>query len=170
MRGGAAAVVAIKLQTRPSVGDVVTLPGGKRIRIRSVGVPYIQPPPAVCDDPLCPWHGHLKIKLKLMEVTVEKVKMQKAAVAVREWVHYIPKYKRYERRRRRIHVRVPECIEVKPGDKVIIAETRPLAKTIAWVVIGKSKDVMPWRAAREALEGTHTPAPFNPSFEIPGPS
>lgn len=145
-------MTVIKLQTRPKVGDVITLPQGKKVRVRNIGIPYILPPVAVCDDPLCPWHGHLKIRLKLMEVTVEKVKMRKAAVVTHEWLHYIPKYKRYERRRRRMRVRVPECIEVKPGDKVIIAETRPLSKTIAWVVIGKKEDVTEWKAKHETLQ------------------
>jgi small subunit ribosomal protein S17 len=145
-------MTVIKLQTRPKVGDVITLPQGKKVRVRNIGIPYILPPATVCDDPLCPWHGHLKIRLKLMEVTVEKVKMRKAAVVIHEWLHYIPKYKRYERRRRRMRVRVPECIEVKPGDKVIIAETRPLSKTIAWVVIGKKEDVTEWKAKHETLQ------------------
>ena len=77
------------------------------------------------------------MRLKTMEVSVDKVRMGKAAVVIHEWLHYVPKYKRYERRRRRMHVRVPPCIDVRPGDRVVIAETRPLSKTIAWVVIGK---------------------------------
>jgi small subunit ribosomal protein S17 len=145
-------MTVIKLQTRPKVGDVVTLPQGKKVRVRNIGIPYVLPPVAVCDDPLCPWHGHLKIRLKLLEVTVEKVRMHKAAVVTHEWVHYISKYNRYERRRRRMRVRVPECIEVKPGDKVIITETRPLSKTIAWVVIGKKEDVTEWKAKHETLQ------------------
>jgi small subunit ribosomal protein S17 len=83
---------------------------------------------------------------------VEKVRMHKAAVVTHEWLYYIRKYNRYERRRRRMRVRVPECIEVKPGDKVIIAETRPLSKTIAWVVIGKKEDVVEWKARHETLQ------------------
>jgi len=145
-------MTVIKLQTRPKVGDVVTLPQGKKVRVRNIGIPYVLPPVAVCDDLLCPWHGHLKIRLKLLEVTVEKVRMHKAAVVTHEWVHYISKYNRYERRRRRMRVRVPECIEVKPGDKVIIAETRLLSKTIAWVVIGKKEDVTEWKAKHETLQ------------------
>ncbi|CCC82156.1 30S ribosomal protein S17 [Thermoproteus tenax] len=144
-------MTTIKLPSRPHIGDVVTFPNGTRVRVANIGIPWIQPPSVACDDPECPWHGHLKIRPKTLEVVVESVRMHKAAVVIHEWVHYVPKYKRYERRRRKIHVRVPECIEVKPGDKVIIAETRPLAKTIAWVVIGKSEDVVNWTAKREVL-------------------
>jgi small subunit ribosomal protein S17 len=145
-------MTVVKLQSRPKTGDVIALPQGKKIRVRDVGIPYVLPPAAVCDDPLCPWHGHLKVRLKLLEVTVEKVRMHKAAVVTHERVQYISKYNRYERRRRRMRVRAPECIEVKPGDKVIIAETRPLSKTIAWVVIGRKEDVTEWKAKHETLQ------------------
>lgn len=127
----------VELSEKPTPGTKVELPGGKRIRVRDVGIPGVEPPSKVCDDPQCPWHGGLKVRLKAMEVSVDKTKMGRAAVVIHEWLHYVPKYKRYERRRRRIHVRVPPCIDVRPGDRVIIAETRPLSKTIAWVVIGK---------------------------------
>lgn len=145
-------MASIKLQSRPRPGDTFTLPSGKKVEVRDIGVPWVLPPAAVCDDPLCPWHGHLKVRLKLLEVAVEKARMRKAAVVVHEWLHYIRKYNRYERRRRKLHVRVPECIEVKPGDKVIIAETRPLSKTISWVVIGKKEDVTEWKAKHETLQ------------------
>ncbi|MCY0890345.1 MAG: 30S ribosomal protein S17 [Pyrobaculum arsenaticum] len=145
-------MTSIKLQSRPRPGDTFTLPSGKVVEVRDIGIPWILSPAAVCDDPLCPWHGHLKVRLKLLEVTVEKTRMRKAAVVVHEWLHYIRKYNRYERRRRKLHVRVPECIEVKPGDKVIIAETRPLSKTISWVVIGKKEDVTEWKAKHETLQ------------------
>jgi small subunit ribosomal protein S17 len=55
-------------------------------------------------------------------------------------LHYNPKYKRYERRRKKMHVRVPPCIDVRPGDIVYIGETRPLAKTVRHVVIGRIED------------------------------
>jgi len=72
-----------------------------------------------------------------MEVAVEKVRMDKTAVVVHEYLHFVPKYMRYERRRKKKHVRVPPCIEIHPGDKVIIGETRPLAKSVSFVVLGK---------------------------------
>jgi small subunit ribosomal protein S17 len=44
---------------------------------------------------------------------------------------------RYERRRSKIHAYLPPCIDVKEGDVVQIAECRPLAKSVAFVVISK---------------------------------
>ncbi|AKG39103.1 MAG: 30S ribosomal protein S17 [Infirmifilum sp.] len=104
---------------------------------KHVGIPGLNPPDKKCDDPLCPWHGTLPVRGQVLEVTVEDVKMNRAAVVVHEYLYYNKKYKRYERRQTKKHVRVPECIEVKPGDRVIIGETRPLAKSISYVVLAK---------------------------------
>ncbi|MEM4823352.1 MAG: 30S ribosomal protein S17, partial [Acidilobaceae archaeon] len=49
---------------------------------------------------------------------------------------YDSKYKRYERRRKKIHARLPPCIRVEIGEHVVIGECRPLAKTIKFVVLG----------------------------------
>ena len=106
-------------------------------RARNVGIPWVKPPEKVCDDPKCPWHGKLPVRGLILEGVVEKVKMQRTAVVVRDYLHYVPKYKRYERRRSKIHAHLPPCIEVKPGDRVVIGECRPLAKSVAFVVLAK---------------------------------
>ncbi len=105
---------------------------------RNVGIPGLKSPEKACNDPLCPWHGKLPVRGMVMEVKVKKVKAHRMAVVVHEYLHYVPKYMRYERRRKLKHVRVPPCIEVQPGDRVIIGETRPLAKSISFVVLSKA--------------------------------
>jgi len=67
---------------------------------------------------------------------VVKAKMQRTVVVEREYLYYDKKYKRYERRRSKIHAHNPPCINAKEGDVVIIGETRPLAKTVHFVVLG----------------------------------
>jgi small subunit ribosomal protein S17 len=104
---------------------------------RDIGIPGIKPPERTCNDPLCPWHGTLPVRGAIMQVTVEKVRMDKTAVVVHEYLHFVPKYMRYEKRRKKKHVRVPPCIEIRPGDKVVIGETRPLAKSVSFVILGK---------------------------------
>ncbi len=106
-------------------------------KVRNVGIPWVKPPEKACDDPKCPWHGKLPVRGLILEGVVEKVKMQKTVVVVRDYLHYVPKYKRYERRRSKIHAHLPPCIEVKPGDRVVIGECRPLAKSVAFVVLAK---------------------------------
>jgi small subunit ribosomal protein S17 len=132
-------VIVKEMPERPRPGEKVQLPNGEFIRVRHVGIPWILPPKKVCNDPECPWHGHLSVRSQVFTVTVESVH-GRSAVVIHEWLHYNPKYKRYERRRKKMHVRVPPCIDVRPGDIVYIGETRPLAKTVRHVVIGRIED------------------------------
>lgn len=108
-----------------------------KVTHRDLGIPGLKPPEKVCSDPLCPWHGELSVRGMLMEVKVEKVKAHKMAVVVHEYLYYVPKYMRYEKRRKVKHVRVPPCIDIQPGDRVVIGETKPLAKSISFVVLSK---------------------------------
>lgn len=56
-------------------------------------------------------------------------------VVSREYPRPVPKYKRYERSRSKVHAYLPECIEVKEGEEVVVAECRPLSKTVSFVVV-----------------------------------
>lgn len=106
-------------------------------KVRNIGIPNVKPPKKTCNDPLCPWHGTLPVRGQVMQVRVEKVKMHRTAVVVHEYLHYDKKYMRYEKRRKKKRVHVPPCIDIKPGDLVVIGETRPLAKSVSFVVLGK---------------------------------
>ena len=106
-------------------------------KVKALQIPGVRPPTTTCDDPNCPWHGSLRVRGVLLEGVVEKLKANKTAVVRHDYLHYDSKYKRYEWRRTRKHVHVPPCISVKIGDKVIIGETRPLSKTVKFVLLGK---------------------------------
>ncbi|MEW5955327.1 MAG: 30S ribosomal protein S17 [Candidatus Micrarchaeota archaeon] len=90
-----------------------------------------------CSDPRCPTHGGLTIRGTVARARVVSAKERKSAVVEIPRVHKVRKYERYEKRRSRIHVHVPECISVKEGDAVEIGECRKLSKTKAHVVIKK---------------------------------
>jgi small subunit ribosomal protein S17 len=108
-------------------------------KIRNIGVDA-KPPENACNDPKCAWHGKLSIRGKILEGIVVSAKAQKTAIIERHYLHYLPKYERYERRHSRIAAYNPECISAKEGDRVRIAECRPLSKTKAFVVIEKLSD------------------------------
>lgn len=112
---------------------------GSKPRVNNVGILGIQPPEKTCNDPKCPWHGHLKVRGITLRGIVVKKKMHRAVVVRHEYLQYVSKYMRYEKRRRNIHARLPPCIEVDEGDEVLIGETRPLAKTVSFVVLGVVK-------------------------------
>jgi len=103
---------------------------------RNIGLP-VKPPSEVCDDDECPFHGTLPVRKKILQGKVVSFKMKNTVVVQRDYLHYVPKYMRYERRRSRIPAHCPPCLKVKEGDTVKIAECRPLSKTVSWVVVEK---------------------------------
>ena len=97
----------------------------------------VKPPEKICEDPNCPFHGTLPVRGKILEGIVKSTKMPKTVIVERDYLHYIPKYERYERRHRSIPAHKPDCITLEKGDRVKIAECRPLSKTKHFVVIEK---------------------------------
>ena len=93
------------------------------------------PPKRGCEDVRCPFHGHLKVRGKMLVGTIVSVSNKQTVVIQRELLQHVPKYNRYERRRGKVHAHLPPCIELKEGDTASVAECRPLSKTISFVVI-----------------------------------
>ena len=97
----------------------------------------LKKPRKSCDDRNCPFHGALSIRGRVMEGVVISDKMDKTVVVRRDYLKYVPKFKRYERRHNHIPAHNPPCINIKEGNRVKIAECRPLSKTVSFVVVEK---------------------------------
>lgn len=97
----------------------------------------IKGPRKSCDDRNCPFHGRLAVRGKILDGTVATSKMSRTIVVERDYLHYVKKYLRYEKRRSRILAHSPPCLEVMEGDRVRIAECRPISKEVAFVVVEK---------------------------------
>jgi small subunit ribosomal protein S17 len=104
--------------------------------MRNVGL-KVKGPRKSCDDKLCPFHGELGVRRRTLTGTVASIKMNRTVTIERDYLQYNPKYLRYERRRSRIMAHSPPCLEVIEGDKVTIAECRPLSKEVSFVIIEK---------------------------------
>jgi small subunit ribosomal protein S17 len=100
----------------------------------------LKKPKKTCKDRNCPFHGELPVRGRVLEGTVVSAKMNKTVIVQRDYLHYVPKYKRYERRRSRIPSHNPPCINAKEGDRVKIAECRPISKTVSFVVIERLEE------------------------------
>ena len=107
--------------------------------VKALKIPGVEPPERTCNDPNCPWHGHLRVRGVIMEGIVEKLRARNTAVVRHDYIFYVRKFKRYERRSKKIKAHVPPCIDVKEGDVVVIGETRPISKTVKFVVLGVKK-------------------------------
>ncbi len=94
-------------------------------------------PEKTCSDINCPFHGKLPIRGKILEGIIVSEKMHSTAIVKRDHLHYLPKFERYEKRKSRIAAHLPVCIDAKKGNKVRMAECRPLSKTKHFVIIEK---------------------------------
>ncbi|MEM3580665.1 MAG: 30S ribosomal protein S17 [Candidatus Bathyarchaeia archaeon] len=98
-------------------------------------------PKKTCNDRNCPFHGSLPIRGRILEGVVVSAKMDKTVIVRHDYLKYVPKFMRYERRRSRIPSHNPPCIDAKEGDRVVIAECRPISKTVSFVVVEKKEEV-----------------------------
>src|SRR5256886_8397143 len=101
----------------------------------------VKPPKTGCNDPLCPFHGHLSVRGRVFEGTVAGSRSPKTVSVERAYLQYHTKYSRYERRRSKTLAHNPPCISAAEGDKVTIAECRPLSKEVTFVVVEKTGGV-----------------------------
>ncbi|HPR42340.1 MAG TPA: 30S ribosomal protein S17 [Candidatus Methanofastidiosa archaeon] len=96
----------------------------------------VEEPSTTCDDKNCPFHGQLPVRGRVFDAEVVSDKMRKSVVVKREYMKFVEKYQRYEKRTSRFTAHNPPCIDAKLGDKVKVAECRPLSKTKSFVVVG----------------------------------
>jgi small subunit ribosomal protein S17 len=106
----------------------------------AIGLDVPRPPepenPEEYDYETCPFYGELSVRGQVIEGEVVSTEMAKTVVVEREYDVTVPKYDRMMKRRSRIPAHVPGVLEpLSEGDTVRIAETRPLSKTKAHVVV-----------------------------------
>jgi len=136
-----------------------------RRRGRDIGLD-VRAPKEGCDDPHCPFHGRLPVRGQVLEGTIVSTAMQRTAVVERTILHYVPKYERYEKRRRRYLVHAPPCLAIPLGHRVRIAETRPLSKLVTFCIVQDLGEA----ALRVTGEEPEAPAaPVAPATETRAP-
>lgn len=101
---------------------------------RDIGI-EVPAPTATCEDLLCPFHGHLKVRGQQIVGIVVSTKMERTAVVQKEITHFDQKFERYERRTRNYAAHVPSCLPVTAGQEVRIMECRPISKTVSYVIV-----------------------------------
>ncbi len=131
-----------------------------------IGVPL---PVRECADDKCPFHGTLPVRGVVLEGTVASDRMAGTVVIQREYLRFISKFERYERRRTRMAAHNPPCIGARAGDRVVVAECRPLSKTKKFVVVRKfgEPDAPPAPAAAPEPVAPTPPPPPAPVAEAP---
>ncbi|XP_014277397.1 small ribosomal subunit protein uS17 [Halyomorpha halys] len=112
-------------------------------RVRDVGLGFKTPREALDGtyiDKKCPFVGNISIRGRILTGTVRKMKMQRTIVIRRDYLHYVKKYNRFEKRHKNMSVHLSPCFrDVEIGDIVTIGECRPLSKTVRFNVLKVSK-------------------------------
>jgi small subunit ribosomal protein S17 len=108
--------------------------------VRNIGIPGVSPPKAKeCNDKDCPFHGSTRIRGKITQGVVVSKKSRNTIVIRQDYVQFVKKYQRYERRNSRLACHLPDCLRnvITIGDLVKVGESRKLSKTKAFIVLDK---------------------------------
>lgn len=101
----------------------------------SVGYNIDWKPESECNDSKCPFHGETSVRGTTFEGVVVSDSMDKTVKV--EWENMVKdkKYSRYLKSKSKVAAHNPDCVKAKKGDKVLIAETKPLSKTKHFAVV-----------------------------------
>lgn len=83
-------------------------------------------------DKKCPFTGLVSIRGRILTGTVVSTKMHRTLIIRREYLHFVPKYSRYERRHKNLAAHVSPAFRVEEGDQVTVGQCRPLSKTVRY--------------------------------------
>jgi small subunit ribosomal protein S11e len=106
--------------------------------VKSIGL-GIKTPAAATEgnyvDKKCPFTSNVSIRGRVLKGLVISTKMKRTVVVRRDYLHYITKYRRFEKRHTNTAVHCSPAFTVKEGDIVTIGQCRPLSKTIRFNVV-----------------------------------
>jgi small subunit ribosomal protein S11e len=106
---------------------------------KKVGLGFNTPSEAIQGhyvDKKCPFTGDVAIRGRIIKGMVTSTKMHKTIIVRRDYLHFIKKYQRYEKRHTNIPAHCsPAFKRIKVGDIVTIGQCRPLSKTVRFNVL-----------------------------------
>mmetsp|Transcript_25020 Transcript_25020/g.35041 ORF Transcript_25020/g.35041 Transcript_25020/m.35041 type:complete len:157 (-) Transcript_25020:59-529(-) len=105
---------------------------------KNIGLGYKTPKEAISGnyiDKKCPFTGNVSIRGRILKGIVVSTKMKRTIVIRRDYLHYIRKYDRFEKRHRNVSAHCSPAFKLKEGDIVTIGQCRPLSKTVRFNVI-----------------------------------
>ncbi|KAG1665008.1 hypothetical protein FOA52_014688 [Chlamydomonas sp. UWO 241] len=86
-------------------------------------------------DKKCPFTSNVSIRGRILSGIVRSTKMNRTLIVRRDYLHYIKKYQRYEKRHSNFPAHVSPCFRVAEGDTVVCGQCRPLSKTVRFNVL-----------------------------------
>ena len=86
-------------------------------------------------DKKCPFTGNVSIRGRILSGVVKSTKMNRTIILRMDYLHFIKKYQRYEKRHSNIAAHISPAFRCKEGDKVVVGQCRPLSKTVRFNVL-----------------------------------
>ena len=107
--------------------------------VKNVGL-GIKTPDAAIENPYvdkkCPFTGNVSIRGRILKGQVISAgKMKRTIIVRRDYLHYIRKYRRFEKRHKNIAAHCSPAFPVNQGDIVTVGQCRPLSKTVRFNVV-----------------------------------
>jgi small subunit ribosomal protein S11e len=106
---------------------------------KNIGLGFKTPKEAIDGnyvDKKCPFTGNVSIRGRIIKAMVVSTKMKRTIIVRRDYLQFVSKYRRFEKRHRNIPVHCsPAFLNVQEGDVVTIGQCRPLAKTVKFNVL-----------------------------------
>merc|ERR1711937_116065 len=93
-------------------------------------------------DKKCPFTGNVSIRGRILTGLIHSMKMRRTLVIRRDYLHFIKKYQRYEKRHKTLSAHVSPCFrDLALGDLVTVGQCRPLSKTVRFNVLKVAKSL-----------------------------
>ena len=84
-------------------------------------------------DKKCPFTSDVSIRGRICKGVVLSVKMARTVVLRRDYLHYIKKYNRFEKRHHNLSAHLSPAFErVRVGDILTVGQCRPISKTVRY--------------------------------------
>jgi small subunit ribosomal protein S11e len=105
---------------------------------KNIGLGFRTPKEAIDGtyvDKKCPFTSSVSIRGRILKGYIHSAKMARTVIIRRDYLHYIRKYNRYEKRHTNLAAHCSPAFRVKEGDSVTVGECRPLSKTVRFNVL-----------------------------------
>eukprot|EP00996_Jenningsia_fusiforme_P005107 NODE_6011_length_615_cov_194.351590_g5608_i0.p1 GENE.NODE_6011_length_615_cov_194.351590_g5608_i0~~NODE_6011_length_615_cov_194.351590_g5608_i0.p1 ORF type:complete len:164 (-),score=29.79 NODE_6011_length_615_cov_194.351590_g5608_i0:52-543(-) len=105
---------------------------------KKVGLGFKTPKEAINGtyiDKKCPFTGNVSIRGRILRGIIISNKMKRTCVIRRNYLHWIKKYQRFEKRHKNFSVHLSPCFTPAIGDEAIFGQCRPLSKTVRFNVL-----------------------------------
>ena len=110
---------------------------------KKIGLGFKTPQAAIEGDYIdkkCPFTSDVSIRGRIFKGVVLSTKMNRTVILRRDYLHYIKKYNRFEKRHHNLPAHLsPAFARTRIGDIVTVGQCRPLSKTVKFNVIRVEK-------------------------------